>query len=213
MNIYLIGKYENPTVDSVAAEKSPFADFSAVGTWVDDGSRCDACGWHGQSLCEPLLVQWEAGRNKIGDFSWDGPFGYMSIVTNDVAMFFREHNYDCVFRTVEYVAPEPSVSSVKVPYPYVGPQQLWMESKRFVQLDRDASNVSIKLSCHKCGRVKYTFSNRRIVVRNADWKGEKLFRLSENGRSFATFVTEESRREIERQTFSNVSFTLAGEIA
>jgi hypothetical protein len=58
MNIFLIGKYENPTTDTISAVKSSFADFSAVGTWIDDGSRCDTCSWHGQSLRQPLLVEW-----------------------------------------------------------------------------------------------------------------------------------------------------------
>jgi len=212
MNIFLIGKHENPTTDRVSSLKSSFADFSAVGTWVDDGSRCDACGWHGQSLRQPLLVEWEAGEDEIGDFSWDGPFGYISVVTRNVANFFRDYDYACAFHSVEYVAAQHAVGSPSAPYPYEGPKQLWLESTRFVHLDLDASNVSIKLSCDKCGRVKYSFCKQGIAVPKANWNGEKMFRLAENGPSFATFVTDLARREIEAQGFSNISFTLAGKI-
>lgn len=212
MTIFLIGKHESPTTDSISAVRSPFADFSAVGTWVDDGSRCDACGWHGQSLREPLLVEWEAGGDQTGDFSWDGPFGYLGLVTENVVNFFHDYDYGCAFHPVEYVAAEHAAGSPSVPCPYVGPKQLWMESTRFVHLDLDASNVSIKLSCEKCGRVKYSFCNQGIVIPKSNWNGEKIFRLRENGPSFATFATDEARREIEAQGFSNVSFTPAGKI-
>lgn len=212
MNIFMIGKHEDPTTDNVTAAKSPFTDFSAVGTWVDDGSRCDICGWHGQALREPLLVRWETGGDQAGDFSWDGPFGYLSLVREHVAKFFADYNYGCEFNSVVYIAPEYSAGPPYAPCAYSVPAQRWMVCTGFIHLDRDASNVSIKLSCENCGRVKYTFCNRGIVVRRADWNGAKIFRLAENGPSFATFVTDEARREIESQGFSNVSFTLAGKI-
>lgn len=212
MNIYLIGKHQNPTTDSISAVKSSFADFSAVGTWVDDGSRCDACGWHGQSLREPLLVEWEVGQDQIGDFSWDGPFGYLGLVTKNVVNFFRDYGYSCVFHPVEYVVAQHAAGSPRVPCTHEGPKQLWLESTHFVHLDTVASDVSVKLSCDKCGRVKYSFCNQGIIVPKANWNGEKIFRLTENGPSFATFVTDEARSEIEAQGFSNISFTLAGKI-
>lgn len=212
MNIFLIGKHQNATTDSVAANEAQFADFSAVGTWVNDGSRCEVCGWHGQSLREPLLVQWDAGSDVVGDFSWDGPFGYVNLVRENVSRFFQEYNYSCSLHSVEYVASERPCSSPCIGHPYTGPKQFWAKCTAFVDLDLDASKVGIKLSCDECGRVKYTFRNQGIVIPRQNWNGEKMFRITTNGPSFATFVTDEARREIERQSFSNITFSPAGEI-
>ena len=148
--------------------------------------------------------------NQIGDFSWDGPFGYLSLVTQNVVNFF--HDYDCAFHSVEYVIAQQAAGSPIVPRLHEGTKLLWLESTRFVHLDPDASDVSIKRLCGKCGRVKYSFCKHGIVIPKANWNGEKIFRLTENGPSFATFVTDEARREIEVRGFSNVSFTPAGKI-
>ncbi len=211
MRIYLIGKHENATADRVRQIESKFADFSAVGTWVDDGSRCDACGWHGQSLSEPLLVQWEPGVDAVGDFSWDGPFGYVALITDRVVAFFHTHDFRCDLLSVKYVPPEPCGNEF-VSYPYTGPKQHWVKCTSIVDLDTDGSKVEVKLSCGECGRVKYTFRNQGIVIPKRNWHGEKIFRITTNGRSLATFVTEEARCEIEENAFTNIAFSLAGEI-
>ena len=212
MKIYRIGMYEAPTTDRIMAIEPKFAHFSALGTWLDDGSRCDVCNWHGQDLFEPLLVEWEPPCHDVGDFSWDGPFGYVFLATERVAGMLKSHGFDCEFLKIEYVPPESTRTANGVPYPYVSSQQVWGECNKFIDLDMAASGVDVRLSCRECGRVKYTFRKEGIVIRRKDWHGEKMFRIRTNGHSSATFVTEQGRQLIETSGFTNIAFSLAGEI-
>ena len=194
------------------ATESRFAHFAAVGTWVDDGSRCDACDWHGSALVEPLLVQWEPSSEVIGDFSWDGPFGLLFVVTGPVAEFLRDNGFPCDLLTVDYVPPESRRKTRLVPYPYVGPKQYWAECRTLVDLDMNTSGVKIESSCEVCGMIRHTFRHRKITIRTRDWLGDMMFRVRTNEPSSATFVTEEGRRLIEDAGFSNVAFSIAGKI-
>ncbi len=113
MKIYRIGMFMNPTADQIVRIKEvAFAHFSAVGTWVDERAPCKACGWHWQTIVSPLRVQWEPSTDKIGDFSWDGPFGYTFIVKSDIAEALKAMQMECDFFPVEFVPPEPNISSL-----------------------------------------------------------------------------------------------------
>lgn len=216
MTIYRISMYAKATAAQLVAidiDVASFAHFSALGTWSKSKGLCPGCQASSQDYIEPLLVQWEPSSDVIGDFSWDGPYGYLSIVTEPVAGFLRQHAFECMFLDVEYVAPEkPRGRSKCVPYPYTGPKQFWVKSKTFLDLDLDASNVVLEEDCPLCGRQDYTFRYEGIVIPRSNWHGEKMFRIRTNGRSLATFVTEEGRQLIEGEKFSNVAFRPAGVI-
>jgi hypothetical protein len=207
--------YENPTVDRLMEMQSaPFAHFSALGTWFPDPwTVCSSCGNDNQICIEPLLVQWEPSTDRIGDFSWDGPFGYVFIVQRRVVDLFQSNGMECDFLRVKYVPPESKRRRAKcVPYPYTGPELRWAECNTLLDLDMNASGVEVKMSCPVCGTIKYTFRKEGIVIRRNQWHGENLFRIRTNGRSAATFVTEEGRQLLQKAKCSNVAFSVAGEI-
>ena len=205
--------YNDPTIDQLVAMKSArFAHFSALGTW-SDGKECKICGAHTYEYIPPLLVRWEPSTEIIGDFSWDGPFGYLFIVKDHVAKFLRAMIFGCDFYSVEYVPPKQKRKIKCCPYPYEGTELKWGKCNTFVDLDLQASEVSIRESCSVCGTVDYTFRNNGIVIPRRNWRGEKMFRITTNGKSLATFVTEEGRSLIEDAGFSNVAFAEAGEIS
>jgi hypothetical protein len=213
MKIYYISMYESPRVEHLATMRSvPYAHFSALGTWVSQRDPCNACGWHWQDYGEPLLVQWEPSTDAIGDFSWDGPFGYLFLVKEHVAEFLRVNHYKCNFLSVEYVAPEGKGKAKRDPYPNNGPKVMWVVCNSFVDLDMEASAVVVTESCSVCGKLNYTFRNKGIIIRRTNWNGERMLRITTNGSSLATFVSEEGRELIERQRLSNVAFSEAGEI-
>jgi hypothetical protein len=215
LNIYRLGMYESPTTDRILTMKSvQYAHFSALGTWSPSASGvCNRCGAHGQDLIEPLLVQWEPSTEVMGDFSWDGPFGYVCVVKSAVADYFRKNAFRCSFLNAEYVPSESCPRRTRcVRYPYDGPRHFWLRCEDFVDLDPTASGGVTKTMCLLCGRVRYTFRNENIVIRRKDWHGRKMFRISTNGKSLVTFVSEEGKQAIQMQMFSNVAFTRAGEI-
>lgn len=205
--------YENPTADRLVRMKSvAFAHFSALGTWADERVPCKICGWHWQTIVPPLLVQWEPSTDVIGDFSWDGPFGYTFVVKESVAESLRAMHFECDFLPVSFMSPERKRNARCVPYPYTGPKLLWGECGTFVDLDQEASHVELTSSCPACGDVRYTFRNSGIVIRREKWGGQRMFRITTNGRSAATFVSEEGLQLILDAGFSNVAFSEAGEI-
>ncbi len=203
--------HENPTVDRLAKMKSVrFAHFAVVGTWVDERQVCESCGWHWQKLAPPLVIQWEASSDHIGDFSWDGPFGYDFVVKESVAKRLRTLRFECGFLPVDFVKPEQKRNTIAFPYP--GPKLLWAECSARLDLDFRASNVRMESSCSECGDVRYTFRNKEIAIRREAWTGQKMFRITSDGRSSATFVTEEGRRILQEEAFTNIGFSEAGNI-
>lgn len=120
--------------------------------------------------------------------------------------------FECEFYSVEYVPPKRKVKTKCVAYPYDGPKLLWGKCEVFVDLDMQASSVALEDSCSVCGNVRYKFRRNGIVIRHQNWHGEKMFRITTNGKSLTTFVTEEGRRLIQQAGFSNVAFSEAGEI-
>jgi hypothetical protein len=208
--------HEETNTDLLIASEvlGSFACFSALGTWGGPSGLCNTCQQHWKDYTEPLLVQWEPSTDTIGDFSWDGPWGYLFLVTEPVVAFFHRQGFRCNFLGVEYVEPEKGSKRSKcVPYPYAGPQQLWGKCETFIDLDPEASGVRLMIDCSECRRKKYTFRNEGIMIPRVNWHGEKMFRITTNGKSAATFVTEEGRRLIEDAGFSNVAFRPAGIIA
>lgn len=214
MNIYCIAMHDKANTDELIESSvlGLFAHFSALGTWVGSDGLCDHCQNHSKNYAEPLLVQWEPSTDVIGDFSWDGPWGYVFVATQPVVEFFQQHGFECNFLGVEYVEPEVSKRYKGVPYPYAGPRLFWGRCETFVDLDLAASGVEVTEACPLCGVRDYTFKYEGIVIPRSNWQGEKMFRITSNSKSEATFVTEEGRRLIEGAGFTNVAFRPAGKI-
>src|SRR5690242_9568370 len=119
LKIYGISMYENPSgaafIDRLMAMKTaPFAHFAALGTW-SDGKVCDACGEHTYCYIPPLLVEWKRSTNVIGDFSWNGPFGELFIVKEQVAESLRTMQFECKYYSVEFVPPKRKIKTKCVP--------------------------------------------------------------------------------------------------
>jgi hypothetical protein len=206
--------YENPTTERLMVMKAAaFAYFSAIGTWASIREPCKACGWHWQVYSPPLLMQWERSTDLIGDFSWDGPFGYLYVVRENVATKLHEMQFDCSFLPTEYVPLKRKLNMrQRTWYPHESPNLLWGVCDTFVDLDMKLSSVELISSCSVCGAQRFTFRNNGIVIRRRNWRGNMMFRVTTNSNSLATFVTEQGRKLIQKADLSNVAFSEAGEI-
>jgi len=202
--------YERATAEGIASlSTARFAHFSVTGTWVYRREPCKTCGYYWQETVAPLLVQWEPSSEMIGDFSWDGPFGYVFVVKSGVAEMLHSMHLECRFLPVDYVKPDRKRSTV--PFPYDGPTLLWGQCTETVNVDMKASQVNVESSCSECGDVRYTFRDSGIIVRRKQMQQLKMFRIATNGPAL-TFVTEEGRRLIENAALSNIAFSEAGQI-
>lgn len=186
------------------------AHFAAVGSWVEDSwGQCAECGWHGQKLGEPLLVEWEPSSKDIADFSWDGPRGLNSIVTIKTMQLLVNLRFESCFGQVKYVEPETKGKHT-VAWPYDGPEQRWLMDVPTVEPMLKESGISIQSECKACGRVKFNFKLQDIVVSHKELGKCKMFKLSTNGVSSAKFVTEEAMEELLSHNVSGIEFVEAG---
>jgi hypothetical protein len=108
------------------------------------------------------------------------------------------------------VKPERKRNTIA--FPYAGPKLLWAECSATLDVDLRTSKVQMESSCSDCGDVRHTFRYKDITIRREAWTGQKMFRITTNGRSSATFVTEEGRRILEDEAFTNIGFSQAGKI-
>jgi hypothetical protein len=186
-----------------------FARFSAVGTWKE-GPTCKECEHTPATYTEPFQVEWEPESDNIGDFSWSG---YSVVVKATVGAQLVEKGIECSLGRVEFIRPTtPRRKRKIVPFPYEGPKLKWLMPTKVVALDLEESGIPLLLECRSCGRKKYKFKTKGLVIPKANWHGVKMFRLAQFG-SQATFVTEEGKKVIEGLHVTNVTFKKAGIIA
>jgi hypothetical protein len=98
----------------------------------------------------------------------------------------------------------------RVAFPYVGPRLHWLIAKKLVRLDERASGIEPKPDCAVCGQKQTQFVRENIFIPKANWKGEKIFRIEQNGKSSAKFITEDALELMNKQGFTNYVTTLAG---
>jgi len=190
------------------AKPAEFARFSSVGTWTDD-RVCGVCGEPTARLIEPLLIEWDEGTDRIGDFSWGG---YHCVVLDAVRSFLESQAFEVTFGNVRVVQPTERATHPRVQFPYHGPELFWLTPIARLKLDEERSGVRVISDCSACGQRRYSFKRDGLVLPEAGWKGEKLFLIEQFGRSRATFVTEEALTILTRESFSNLCPRAAGQI-
>ncbi len=182
MKIYRLGMHENATTQKLLdLPPAAFAHFAAVGTWKSQREPCNSCGWGRETIVPPLVVQWEPSSKVIGDFSWDGPFGLTPIVRDSAAAVLSAPEFCCQLHPVVYIKPDRIRQTVA--FPYNGPTLQWSDCQARVELDREASGVTMLSSCSFCGDTRFDFRMEGIVIRKSAWSGQLMFRIATNGHS------------------------------
>jgi len=203
MNLYLM---------TFARKASEFAHFATVGTWKERG-YCPHCTSVGAEIVAPLLMEWEPGSENIGDFSWD--LGYVFVAKGRVRRELASIEFGLSFFPVRHVpySEKRYRSKPRVAVPYKGEPLYWAVPKVFLPLNEKKSRVKMEERCTVCGYTKKTFRKSSIVIDGPDWHGENVFRISQNGNSQASFVTETGMTILSEAKYTNLRFLKAGKIA
>jgi hypothetical protein len=199
-NLYVL---ERPDFDPDAAS---FAGFSHLGTW--EGRACDVCNRAFFRLVLPLLIEWDIGSDRIGDFSW---CGYTCLVTEHARNIIESIGCDADFRAVTICPPSGKIrkNSKRVPYPYGGPELYWFVPRCRVVVDPDECGLQALPPCSACGRgLSWKFKrNGLIISRSMQTRGP--FHI-EQFHSDAIFASEQWVTEIRGAGLTNLGISLAG---
>lgn len=198
-----------------------FAQATRRGTWYPIGLKiCPECNTSRQKRVSPLIIEWEAGSDVIGDFVWPG-LNTDLVVVQKVRDIFEDRFREIEFGSVEFWQNQKIKKPIKMTHrskprvwlPYTGPTLWDVIPMKWCHLDHLKSNVSIARECSTCGKIIYKtppLNQRHLVVDPSSWDGEDIFHIHEY--SGGIFCTERMKDFIIQLGFTNVSFQEDGSI-
>jgi len=211
-----------------------FARASRRGSWSPSSGVCSECGASSQERIQPLVLEWEPGSDRVGDFTWPGFGGDIAITEQVVKALKAFGGFEP--GSVEMVQ-DPNGScrgKPRVRLPYQGPPlyDLWVMQQ--VHLDLERSSVWLVKECGTCRRRQFTVDGierwetgwdkeRResvkahiprsrglgLYVAEDVLAGTAIFRTHE----FPGWIlcTDPVKELVEKEGFTNVSFLEVGE--
>lgn len=217
---------------------NPFLDFAGAvcrGAWVRSTDRaCQECGTSGEERQPPLIMEWERGSERVGDFIWAGFAGEGVAVTPGVVdalspfMGFRPGPVEVIGTPV---GGDPRASR-RLEVPHAWPTLAELLVTHVVNADMDRSTVEVHYTCPKCGyrtykvdgvellgtmhwtgdrgqRPKARVAGKGIHVRSRALAGHDIFRV----REFPSwiFCSEAVRDVIRGAGFTNITFLEMGD--
>lgn len=214
-----------------------FAAAGRLGSWTEAATAglCPECTASWTVRAKPLILEWETGSDRVGDFTW--PAGDVA-VADRVLDALQDHFEGFEGGPVEMVQPpglQPSRSrSPRVWLPYNGPplHELWVTT--WVHMDRDRSSAELERACATCGTERWKlhgierrdshFDQKRkelvptktdrlpgagVFIRQVELGGADIFGVREL--PAWTFCTDAVRDFIDKKGFTNISFLEMGE--
>lgn len=210
-------------------EGDVFARASRMGAWSADDRRI-----------RPLVIEWEPGSDIVGDFTWPGfgdSFGMHGeiVITEQVAKALKENGVRG-FELGPVEVKDHSETRVRrlkrkkrVGFPYKGPKlyEVWVTA--WVQPDESLTtfgkgpnapliegkeNVEL-VEINEAGMEDFEVHHSRVpgkglFIRHKELKGVGLFRIPQG--PAAVLCTDDVKRMIEENGFTNVSFLEDGEV-
>lgn len=216
-----------------------FASAGRRGSWTEAAASglCPECGDSQQVRVKPLILEWDPGSDRVGDFTWPG-FGSEVVVVDRVLDVLRKHFEGFEPGPVEMVQDRKlkpgKRRKPRVWLPYEGPplHELWVTT--WVHMDRNRSSAELERRCGTCGTEAWElygverwdshFDRERmelvrtktdrlpgagVFISEVDLAGADIFRVREF--PAAVFCTDAVRALIDKESFSNVSFLEMGE--
>lgn len=190
--------------------------------------------WSGQERVPPLVIEWEGGSERVGNFTWPG-FASDMIIDDSVAVALREYGVSGFeLAPVEMRKGKNGSRGVpRVRLPYSGPQLWDVVVKQWLRPDLKRSTLrrtggsdqapeysvsGIEYLEGKFDRITRELVLKRfarvpgkgVYVRRPKCGTRLLFRLKECPAWI--FCSDEVRRMLCRREFTNVSFLEMGDI-
>lgn len=199
---------------------SPYAQ-----AYVDEANPpkrtlCMKCKVGDSELVRPLILEWEAGSDLVGDFTWPSLGREVLIVTDRVRQKCEELRlqhlrFDPItfHQNPRLKRPTRITSRTKprVWLPYEGPPLWDMQPLHWGHLDGPKSGMSLDRQCEQCGFKfwKYGDPNQLVITRD-ELDGAEIFKIREI--PSLVFCTSEVKSAFESADFTNITFKPKGTI-
>jgi hypothetical protein len=135
---------------------SVYAEPGLRGAWRE-GYLCKECTRSTEKRIQPLIVEWEPGSDKVGDFSWASTG--CAVITERVHQLLSERFRGYEPGSVEMLQhpklkrPQRTTkrTQARVWLPYQGSPlfELWLIAR--VHMDADLTTAKLVRECNKCG--------------------------------------------------------------
>ena len=155
-----------------------FAAAAWRGAW-SDGTLCQECGSSTEDRIQPLIMEWEAGADRIGDFTCTGVcdgFAIVESVGRELQARFKGFELGPVkmIQQPSLTRPKRTTKQIqpRVWLPYAGPtlQELWVTAA--VRMDAGRTTARLARRCTKCGEERYELRGMQRI----DWNWDKAKR-------------------------------------
>jgi hypothetical protein len=218
-----------------------FAEAGCRGAW-SDGLYCPECRGSTEERIQPLILEWRAGSDRIGDFTCTGVcsgFAVSEQAGKALQRYFKGFELGPVkmIQGTKLKKPKRVTKRTKprVWLPYAGPMlyELWVTT--WVHMDRERTSAKLVRCCNRCGNERYELSgaeshtsrwNVRTMAldhfHTARVPGQGLYVRSGDladadifgVREFSgwIFCTDRVKKFVEEQQFTNVTFWEHGEV-
>lgn len=198
-----------------------FASAGRRGTWFPrpGPGPCPECTGSRQKRVSPLIIEWNPGSERFGDFIWPG-FNDEIVVTQRVREALEENRFRGIeFHPVEMIQqpklkrPQKATKRTKprVWLPYEGPPLWDLQPTSWCHVDLERTDIRLEKVC-SCG-AHYYFrpleGKEYIFLDPSTWDGAEIFHLYEYG---WIYCTEKFVEFIESRGFTNVHFVCRGEL-
>jgi hypothetical protein len=140
-----------------------FAHASRRGTWSSGYGLCTECDASTQQRIKPLIIEWEPGSDRIGDFTCVG-FNSDAVVTDRAVKVliklggFEPGPVEMYQNPKLKRHPRSRNEKPRIWLPYRGPSLFDLWITRNVNLDLEKSSVKLVKACSTCGHQRYEVS-------------------------------------------------------
>jgi hypothetical protein len=190
---------------------------------------------------QPLMLEWEAGSDTVGDFTW---VGSQALAGKAIILeYLSSHLKGFTLGPVEFVQDQrlkrplrpSSRTRQRIWLPYDGPMlcEVWITS--LVPLDKERSSLRVKQKCDLCGRTQYEIEGVEVFQSRWDVEQKTLKQVSkarspeqgliidENALKdsaifrisefpYWIFCTDHMKRFLENRSFTNLRFLEYGDV-
>lgn len=155
--------------------RGEYAIAGLRGTWLPAKNPCKQCNRLSE-LGPPLVIEWEAGSDLVGDFVWAGVT--IPLVTEAVCAALRAQFTGFEGGRVEMIqnprltkpTRRTKGAGARVWLPYAGPELYHLRPTAWVHMDAGRTTARLVRRCSACGDERYELEGVEQLDYHVDFK-------------------------------------------